>query len=205
MPTPFWWWKPARSSSGAVTRTCYGAAAATPRSSACSSATPTISRRSAPPDNRWCLSQRGGHDEAEQRKGQRVFQRVVDPAVPFLDAAAEQVDLIEAAEHLVEHPDLLAIDVLGRRRLDDVMADPAVHRRHEGVLHRALDVAEQDDAVGLGRVLRAVDEGLVEYEGLAVAPDARHAVDQDPAFVRIGRHQPQVIAQRTGKRIAMRP
>ena len=56
----------------------------------------------------------------------------------------------------------------------------------------------------IGRVLGAVDEGLVEHESLAVAPDAFHAVDQDPAFVRIGGDQSEVIAQRAGERIAMR-
>ena len=82
---------------------------------------------------------------------------------------------------------MLAFDVLGRGGLDDVMADPAINRSHEAELHGTFDVAEQDDAVDVGRILGAVNESLVEHERLAVAPDAWHAVDQDPAFVRIGR------------------
>jgi hypothetical protein len=52
------------------------------------------------------------------------------------------------------------------------MADPAVDGSHEGKLHRPFDIAEQDDAVDIGRVLGAVNEGLVEHEGLPVAPNA---------------------------------
>src|SRR5579863_9995504 len=133
MRTPFWWWKPARSSSVAVTRICYAAAAATPRSSACSSATPAISPRSAPPNK--SLPEHGHHDQAEHRGRHGVFQRVVDLAVPVLEAAAGRVDSIDAAEEPVQHADLLPFHVLGRGRLHDVVADPAVDRRHEAVLH----------------------------------------------------------------------
>ena len=99
---------------------------------------------------------------------------------------------------------MLAFHVLGRGGLDDVMADPAVDRGHEAELHGTLDVAEQDDAVDVGGILGAVNKRLVEHEGLAVTPDALHAVDQDPALVRIGRDEAQMIAQRAGKGIAMR-
>lgn len=58
--------------------------------------------------------------------------------------------LIQLAEHLVEHADVLALDVLGGGGLDDVVADPAVDGGDEAELHRALDVAEQDDAVDFG-------------------------------------------------------
>src|SRR5258708_35724926 len=105
------------------------------------------------------------------------------------------MDLVELAEYLVEHADALAVDVLGRRCLDDVMADPAVDRGHEAELHRALNVAEQDDAVDVGCILGAVDEGLVEHEGLAVAPDAFDAVNQDTALVRVRRDEAEMIAQ----------
>src|SRR6478609_10930930 len=84
------------------------------------------------------------------------------------------------------------------------MADPAVDRGHEAILHRTFDIAEQDDAVDFGRILRAVNESLVEHEGLAVTPDALLAVDQDPAFVRIRRDEAQMIAQRARKGTAMR-
>ena len=73
---------------------------------------------------------------------------------------------------------MLAVHVLGGGCLDDVVADPAVDRGHEGKLHRPFDIAEQDDAVDIGRVLSAVNEGLVEHEGLPGAPNAFHAVDQ---------------------------
>src|SRR4051812_16870310 len=49
-----------------------------------------------------------------------------------------------------------------------------------------------------------MDESFVEHKTLAVAPDAFDAIDQDPALVRIGRDQSEVIAQRAGKGIAMR-
>lgn len=111
--------------------------------------------------------------------------------------------LVQLAEHLVQHADMLALDVLRRGGLDDVVADPAVDRRDEAELHRALDVAEQNDAVLVGRVLGAVDEGLVEHEGLAVAPDAGHAVDQDAALVRVRGDQAEVIAQRAGEGVAV--
>src|SRR5947209_831480 len=149
--------------------------------------------------------QRRHHDEAEDQRRQRIFQRVVHAAIPFLDLAARKMDLVELAEHLVEHADALAVDVLGCRRLDNVVTDPAVDRGHEAVLHRALDVAEQDDAVDVGRILGAVDEGLVEHESLAVAPDAFDAIDEDAALVRVRRNDAEVIAQRAREGIAMRP
>jgi hypothetical protein len=113
------------------------------------------------------------------------------------------MDLVELAEHLVEQADALAVDVLACRGLDDVVADPAVDRGHEAVLHRALDVAKQDSAVDVGGILRTVYEGLVENEGLAVAPDGFDAVDQDPALVRVRGDEAEVVAQLTGKGIAV--
>src|SRR4029453_5802053 len=75
---------------------------------------------------------------------------------------------------------------------------------HEAVFHRTFDVAEQDDAVDVRRILRAVDEGLVEHERLAVAPDTLDAVNEDVALLRIGRDQAEVIAQRAREGIAVR-
>src|SRR4051812_19449354 len=109
------------------------------------------------------------------------------------------MNFIELAEYLVEHADMLAFHVLGRGGLDDVMADPAVDRGHEAIFHGTFDVAEQDDAVDVGRILRAVNECLVEHEGLTVAPDALLAVDQDPALVRIGRDEAQMMRSEPAK------
>src|SRR5689334_16816732 len=93
------------------------------------------------------LPESGCDNEAENGKGQAVFQRVVNLAVPVLDTSAGQMNLIEPAEHLVEHADMLAIHILGRRGLDDMMADPTVDCGHEGVLHRPFDIAKQDDPI----------------------------------------------------------
>src|SRR5712671_562127 len=89
-------------------------------------------------------SPQGGHDdEAEDGERQRIFERVVDLAVPLLDPLAGEMNFVDPPEQLVEHADLLAFHVLGRGSLDDVVADPAVHRSHEAEFHRPLDVAEQ--------------------------------------------------------------
>src|SRR5262245_58613553 len=148
MRTRFWWWKPARSSSRAGTTTCCAAAAATLRSSGCSSATRRHWRRSA--RRRNCFERALRHqyagslecrrdNQADDQDADAVFQRVIDRPVPFLDLAAAEMQLIELAEHLVEHADMFAFDVLGGGGLDDVMADPAVDRGHEAVFHRTLD------------------------------------------------------------------
>jgi len=71
-----------------------------------------------------------------------------------------------------------------------VVADPTIHCSHEPILHRPLDIAEQDDSSLIGRILGAVNEGLVEYETLSVAKHIRR-IDQDSAFVRIGSYQPR--------------
>src|SRR3954454_22961123 len=118
------------------------------------------------------LPQRRHHDQPDDPDHQAILQRVVNPAVPLLDLAAGEVNFIELAEHLVEHADMLAFHVLGRGSLDDVMADPAVDRGHEAILHRTFDVAEQDAAIDVGGILGAVNKRLVEHERLAVTPDA---------------------------------
>src|SRR3954469_25724853 len=105
------------------------------------------------------------------------------------------MDLVEPAEHLVQHADMFAFDVLGSGSLDDVVADPTIDCAHEAVPHRPFDVAEQDDPIYIGRILGAVNKGLVEHESLPIAPDAFNAIDVDSALVRIGSDQAKVIAQ----------
>src|SRR5438034_7817322 len=53
-------------------------------------------------------------------------------------------------------------------------------------------------------VLGAMDEGLVEHDGLAVSPEVGLAVDEDAASLRIRRDQAEMVTQRTGKWIAVR-
>ena len=67
--------------------------------------------------------ERGCDNQAENGKGQAVFERVVDLAIPPLDALPRQVNLVEPAEDPVEHADMLAVHVLGGGCLDDVLAD----------------------------------------------------------------------------------
>jgi hypothetical protein len=90
------------------------------------------------------------------------------------------------------------------RNRDDALAHPAIDPPYHAVVHRALDIAEQDDPLPVGAVLGGVDEALIENEALVVAPRAFDAVDDDVAVVGIRRHRPEVIAQRAGERIAMR-
>src|SRR5439155_84676 len=153
----------------------------------------------------FCPSPQSGCDnEAENHSGQEIFERVVDLAVPLLNPASGQMDLVEPAEHPVEHADMLAVYILGSGSLNDVVADPTIDCGHKPVLHRPFDVAKQDDPISIGRILGSVDESLIEHESLSVAPNAFHAIDQDSASFRIGGYQSEVITQRAGERIAMR-
>ncbi|MNS78572.1 hypothetical protein D3C72_1121900 [compost metagenome] len=55
----------------------------------------------------------------------------------------------------------------------------------------------------VGGVLGVVDVGLVEHHGLAIAPVVALAVDVDVAAFDARRPQAQVVAQRTGERVAV--
>src|SRR5215471_20828265 len=68
--------------------------------------------------------QRGNHDAGENQPDDRVLERVVDVLVPRLHALAQQAQVVDVAENLVEHADALARFVLGRAFLDDVAAHP---------------------------------------------------------------------------------
>ena len=45
--------------------------------------------------------ERGRDNQTENRKGQAVLERVVDLAIPLLDALPRKVDLVEPAEYPV--------------------------------------------------------------------------------------------------------
>ena len=56
----------------------------------------------------------------------------------------------------------------------------------------------------LGLVLDPMHVGLVEHHIVAIAPGVFLAVDENTAGVGVGRRQAQVVAQRTGERVAVR-
>src|SRR5207302_2051289 len=104
----------------------------------------------------------GRIDPGEHADEQRIFEGVVDLAIPFFQALPDQVHLVKIAKRLVDAADPLTLDILGGRSLDDVHADPAIEPAHEPGLQRPLDVAEQDDARHIGVVVDVMDEGFVE-------------------------------------------
>ncbi|OIQ69203.1 hypothetical protein GALL_492000 [mine drainage metagenome] len=112
--------------------------------------------------------------------------------------------MIDVAEDAVEPADTLALFVLRRAFIDDVLAHPAIDRSHRARSQRPLDVAEQNDAVVGSGVLGVMQIGLVEQNILALTPGVSLAVDEDPALARRLRHQqPEVVAQRAGIGIAV--
>src|SRR5260370_6701011 len=149
------------------------------------------------------LAERRYEDHREHRADDRKLHDVIGPVVPSLDPAAELVHLVEISEGLVDDADALPLDVVGGRSLDEVRADPAVDRGHEPVLHRPLDIAEQDDARLVGRVLGAMNERLIEQKIFTVAPDAFDAVNEHVTPVRVRRNQPEMVAQRSGEWVAV--
>src|ERR1700732_427593 len=60
--------------------------------------------------------ERGEQDGGQQGGHQRIFDGVIGVAVPRLHALADQADRINEGERLVDEADLLALDVLRRRR-----------------------------------------------------------------------------------------
>ncbi len=74
-----------------------------------------------------------------------------------LHPLAEKPHLIDLAEGAVDPADALALFVLGRALVDDVLTDPAVDGGHGLRLQRPLDVAEQDQPVVAGGVRHGAD------------------------------------------------
>ena len=98
---------------------------------------------------------------------------------------------------------MVARHVLGLARADDGGFVPVIDGGHDAAGQRPLDVAEQDHARLVGLVLGPVNERLVENDRFAVAPVVGLAVDENAALFRIRRRKPEVVAQRSGERVAM--
>src|SRR5437016_3743410 len=142
-------------------------------------------------------------DPVEQPADDQPFECVMRELAAALDALADEANAISDAEDPVEHADAVPRSVLGLAGTDDRIAEAAVQPRHDAARQRAFDVAEQDHARHVGLVLGAMDESLVEHDGLAVAPEIGLAVDEDAASFRIRRDQAEVVTQRTGEWIAV--
>jgi hypothetical protein len=112
--------------------------------------------------------------------------------------------VIDDAEDLVHHPHFFAVHILRLAGAHQGILAKPIEPPDYRVGQRPLNVAEQDDPRHAGLVLGDVDEGLVEQDRFAVPPMIGHAVDDYSAARRIGRHEAQVIAQRSGVRIPMR-
>src|SRR5882724_8721851 len=72
-----------------------------------------------------------------------------------------------------------------------------VYRRREATTQRTSHIAEQDDSILVGFVHRLVNIGLVEHDGLAVAPTIGMAINVDSAFVVVRRNETEMAAQRS--------
>src|SRR6185503_12239650 len=129
----------------------------------------------------------GQEDEVEEAAQHQDLQRVIDEAVPVLEARRMRAHAVEEAEDPVQHADFLARLVRGRCSSDEGAPDEAVGCSRDAGVQWSLDVAEEDDARRLRRVFRPVNEGLVEQDGLAVAPGIHLAVHVDTAVVRVRR------------------
>ena len=138
----------------------------------------------------------------DQRDG-AVFDDVVGGAVALLDV------LFDVGAQLVDRlirgrdPRDFALRVRTRELADHAEIERVGDRLDRAPQLRLLDVAEQDDAHHVGLVDGAVQIGRVEQQFLAVAPHMRHTVERERAFLRIGRQQAEVIAQRRRDRIVM--
>ena len=64
-------------------------------------------------EKKYFSTYRGCDNEANRRNDQRVFERVIDLAVPLLYAFSGQMDLVKPGKNLVQHSDTLALDILG--------------------------------------------------------------------------------------------
>ena len=98
---------------------------------------------------------------------------------------------------------MVARHVLGLARADDSGFVPVIDGGHDAAGQRPLDVAEQDHTRLIGLVLGPVNERFVEDDCLTIAPVVGLAVDENAALFRIRRRKPEVVAQRSGKRVAM--
>lgn len=63
---------------------------------------------------------------------------------------------------------------------------------------------EEDEAILTRLVLRVMQTGFIEHDVLAVTPGVGNVVDDDRATVVVPGAEAEVIAQRPGKRIAVR-
>src|SRR3989442_8851820 len=123
------------------------------------------------------------HDQRHHPHNQAKLDHVIQRPAPVLQLAPVLAGQPDEAEQLVDGAGLVAVVVGRTGGGHHGLAEPAVDGLGPAPAHWALDVAEQDDAVAVAAVVGPVDEGFVEYHGLAVAPAVALAVDFDEAFV----------------------
>jgi hypothetical protein len=96
---------------------------------------------------------------------------------------AGKVNFVDAAEHLIDDANPLAIEVLSCSGLDKVVADPTIQPSKDGGFQRPFDVTEQNYTLLVCQVLGSMDVGFVEYKVFAVTPSARLTIDVDTALI----------------------
>jgi len=140
----------------------------------------------------------------QQPEYQSKLEHLVQRVIEMLQRTRTELEPMHPAIQTVDQADLITSEILGGGGAAEHTADRAVDSAQPTRPQWPFDIAKENDAIVRATIFGPMHKGFVKQHVLAIAPRIHLAINENPALVTVWRDQPEVIAQRTGKRIAVR-